>query len=198
MIRDWRTRWGEGDFPFLFVQLANYQAVQAKPVENHNWPFLREAQALTLALPHTGMATAIDLADADNPSDIHPKNKQDVGKRLALVALATEYGQKVPYSGPLFDKMAVEGAKVRLSFKSTDGGLQAHGDKLQGFAIAGADKAWKWADATIEGEKVVVSSPDVTAPVAVRYDWAGNPIGNLYNGAGLPALPFRTDLDSPQ
>jgi sialate O-acetylesterase len=196
MINDWRERWGEGDFPFIWVQLANYRAVQTVPVENDGWPVLREAQFETLSLPHTGMATAIDLADANNPGDIHPKNKQDVGKRLALVALAKEYKQNVVYSGPVFDKMSVSGGKARLSFKFTDGGLKPRGDKLQGFAIRGDDGTWQWADAVIEGNSVVVSSASVPNPTAVRYDWASNPIGNLYNGADLPALPFRTDNKS--
>jgi sialate O-acetylesterase len=197
MINDWRTRWGQGDFPFLFVQLANYQAVQTKPVEPGGWPTIRESQARTLSLPHTGMATAIDLADADKPGDIHPKNKQDVGKRLAAVALATEYGQQVPYSGPAFDKFTVEGGKIRIRYKYTDGGLQIHGDKLNGFAIAGDTGDWQWADASVDGDSVVLSSPNVPNPTKVRYDWAINPIGNLYNGAGFPALPFRTDTDAP-
>lgn len=201
MIRDWRSRWGEGDFPFLFVQLANFRTVQTAPVENDGWPMLREAQALTLSLPHTGMATAIDLADAENPGDIHPKNKQDVGHRLALVALATEYKseykQEVVYSGPVFDRLKIDGGKARLTYKFASG-LKAKGDKLQGFAVSGSDGVWQWADAVIDGVTVVVSSPSVSAPVAVRYDWASNPIGNLYNGSDLPALPFRTDTQSPK
>ncbi len=198
LIRDWRERWGQGDFPFLWVQLANYRAVQTAPVENDGWPFLREAQARTLELPRTGMATAIDLADADNPGDIHPTNKQDVGRRLALVALATEYKQNVAYSGPMFEKMTAEGPKAWLSFKHTEGGLKPQGDKLRGFAVSGADGVWHWADAEIQGNTVVVSSPSVDKPTAVRYGWASNPIGNLYNGAGLPAIPFRTDNQPPQ
>ncbi|MES2464329.1 MAG: sialate O-acetylesterase [Armatimonadota bacterium] len=196
LIRDWRERWGQGDLPFLWVQLANYRAVQTAPVENDGWPLLREAQQMTLSLPHTGMATAIDLADAENPGDIHPKNKQDVGKRLALVALAKEYRQNVVSSGPVFDKMTVKNSKVRLTFKHTDGGLKPHGEKLQGFAIRGTDGVWRWADAVIDGSAVVVSHPSVAIPVTVRYGWASNPIGNLYNGAGLPALPFRTGKPS--
>lgn len=198
MIRDWRSRWGQDVFPFYWVQLANYQGVQKEPVEPGGWPMLREAQTRTLPLPQTGMALAIDLADADNPGDIHPKNKQDVGKRLALVALAKTYGGTNPYSGPVFDTMEVTGGKARLTFKMTDGGLKARGEKLTGFAISGADGVWKWADASIDGSSVVLSSTEVAVPVAVRYDWANNPIGNLYNGAGLPAVPFRTDVDSPR
>jgi sialate O-acetylesterase len=198
MMTDWRTRWGQSDFPFYWVQLANYQGVQKEPVEpGGGWPMLREAQTRTLSLPQSGQALAIDLADADNPGDIHPKNKQDVGKRLALVALARQYNQDVVYSGPVFEKMEVVGGKARLSFKMADG-LKAKGDKLVGFAISGADGVWKWADATLDGKTVVLSSAEVPAPVAVRYDWATNPIGNLYNGADLPAVPFRTDVDSPR
>jgi sialate O-acetylesterase len=180
------------------VQLANYRAVQTAPVENDGWPLLREAQFETLKLPHTGMAVAIDLADVDNPGDIHPRNKQDVGKRLALVALAKEYGKDVVYSGPVFDKMSIDGSNARIAFKFTDGGLKPSGQKLTGFAVSGSDGVWQWADATIDGSTVTVSSPSVPKPTAVRYGWASNPIGNLYNGAGLPAVPFRTDTQSPK
>jgi len=155
------------------------------------WAELREAQTLTLALPKTGMAVAIDVGEA---ADIHPRNKQDVGLRLALNALATTYGRKLPYSGPLYAGMAAKGDKVCLSFKHTDGGLKVQGDEgLKGFAIAGTDRKFVWADAAIEGKKVVVSSPAVKKPVAVRYGWADNPSATLMNGAGLPASPFRTD-----
>ncbi len=202
MITDWRTRWGQGDFPFLFVQLANYQAPQTQPVEGGGWPMLREAQAMTLSLPHTGMATAVDLGDPADPAaptkplGIHPRNKQDVGLRLAQVALATEYGQKVAYSGPVYDSLKIDGAKARVHFMFTEGGLKAKTDPLQGFAIAGEDKVWHWATGTVAGDDIVLTSPDVPAPLAVRYDWAINPIGNLVNGSGLPALPFRTDVNA--
>ncbi|RYG68051.1 sialate O-acetylesterase [bacterium] len=205
LIRDWRSRFGQGDFPFYWVQLANYQAVQTQPAEprgsntpggRNGWPLLREAQALTLSLPNTGMATAIDLADADNPGDIHPHNKQEVGKRLALVALGKDYGQQQPFEGPMFVSMSLEGAKARLKFKGISGGLKSRGEKLQGFAVKSEGGEWAWADATIEGDTVVVSSAGGTVPVAVRYAWASNPIGNLANGAGLPAIPFRTDTTS--
>jgi sialate O-acetylesterase len=205
LIRDWRSRFEQGDFPFYWVQLANYRAVQSQPVEMVNasgignkedWPMLREAQALTLSLPNTGMATAIDLADADNPGDIHPHNKQDVGKRLAMIALAKDYGQKQAFEGPTFVSMSLEGGKARLKFKATEGGLKVRGEKLTGFAIKGEGSDWKWADAIIEGDSVVVWNAEVTVPVAVRYSWATNPIGNLVNGVALPALPFRTDTAS--
>lgn len=205
LIKDWRSRFGQGNFPFYWVQLANYQAVQTAPVElggsvtpggRNGWPLLREAQSLTLALPNTGMATAIDLADAANPSDIHPHNKQEVGRRLALIALTKDYGQHVPFEGPTFVSMSLEGGKARLKFRATEGGLKARGEKLTGFAIRGEGGDWKWADAVIEGDTVVVSNAEVAAPVAVRYGWASNPIGNLINGSDLPALPFRTDTAS--
>jgi sialate O-acetylesterase len=192
MIACWRRDWGQGNFPFLFVQLANFRKVQEQPVEANSWAEIREAQTSALALPNTGMASAIDLADSDNPGDIHPKNKWDVGKRLALAALAQVYNRKVPFSGPIYNSMSIEGNKIRIRFKHAQG-LKARGEKLQGFAITGADKNWFWADARIDGDSVLLSNPQVTTPVAVRYGWADNPIGNLYNGADLPSTPFRTD-----
>jgi len=196
LIRDWRARFGVGDFPFLIVQLANFMAVDPEPRDDP-WPNLRWSQWLTTqALPKVGLAVTIDIGDA---ADIHPKNKQDVGLRLALAALAIEYRRDIEYSGPVYRAMAVEGSKVRLTFDHSGGGLVAKGEKLQegvklqGFAIAGADKRLVWADATIDGDTVVVSSPDVAQPVAVRYAWANNPVCNLYNQAGLPAVPFKTD-----
>ncbi len=196
LIQDWRARFGQGDFPFYWVQLANFQGVQKDPIEPGNgWAMLREAQSRTLSLPRTGTALAIDLAIKENPGNIHPTNKQDVGHRLALLALNRDYGQKVVDSGPVFSSMSAQGNTARLSFQNADG-LKASGDKLLGFAISGADGIWKWADATIDGNQIVLSNPEVSAPVAVRYDWASNPIGNLYNGAGLPARPFRTDVNA--
>lgn len=190
MIQDWRRAWRQGDFPFLFVQLANFMAVRPEPGESA-WAELREAQTMTLALPKTGMTVAIDIGAAD---DIHPRNKQDVGRRLALNALAIAYGKKVVYSGPIYTRMKREGSTIRLFFKHTDGGLMTpNGEPLKGFAIAGADRRFVWAEARIDGDTVVVSSPQVSDPVAVRYAWADNPICNLYNKAGLPASPFRTD-----
>jgi sialate O-acetylesterase len=191
LIQDWRRAWGQGDFPFLFVQLANFTAPPAEPGES-DWAELREAQSMALALPNTGMAVAIDLGEADN---IHPPNKQEVGRRLALAARAIAYGQPVVYSGPLYQSMAVEGHSIRLWFRHLGGGLVAQGGgPLRGFAIAGADRKFVWAEARIEGETVVVHSDQVPQPVAVRYAWANNPEGcNLFNQAGLPASPFRTD-----
>ncbi len=190
MIQGWRKAWGQGDFPFLFVQLANYMAVKPEPGESC-WAELREAQMLTLNYLNTGMAVAIDIGDAQ---DIHPKNKQDVGKRLALWALAKTYGQKnLVFSGPLYKSMNMEGNKIRIRFEFADGGLTAKGNKPTGFAIAGKDKKFVWAEAKIDGDTVVVWSDKVPEPAAVRYAWADNPICNLYNQAGLPASPFRTD-----
>lgn len=152
---------------------------------------LREAQSQVAAtVPNAGLAVAIDIGDAGN---IHPKNKKELGRRLALVARAKVYGEQVEYSGPVYQSMKMEGAAIRLSFTHASG-LTAKGDGLKQFAIAGADRKFVWADARIEGDAVVVSNPRVPKPIAVRYAWANNPEGcNLYNQAGLPASPFRTD-----
>ncbi len=190
LIKDWRKQWQQGDFPFLFVQLANFRAQNADPIDD-DWAELREAQTMTLALPNTGMAVTIDIGDAN---DIHPGNKQDVGNRLALNARALVYGEKIAYSGPKYKTMKIEGNRIRLSFEHASEGLKAKNDEeLQGFAIAGADKKFVWANAKIEGNTVVVSAASIAQPVAVRYAWSINPRCNLYNKAGLPALPFRTD-----
>jgi sialate O-acetylesterase len=194
MIKNWRKDWGQGDFPFGFVQLANFKANKnenlEKPVES-SWAELREAQTMTLSLPHTGMAVIVDIG---HPTDIHPRNKQDVGKRLALWAESQVYGKELPeYSSPLYDSMKVEDNKARLSFKHVGGGLEAKGDKLTGFAIAGEDRNFVWADAKIDGNSVVVWSDQVAKPAAVRYAWADYPTCNLYSKEGLPASPFRTD-----
>ncbi len=201
MINAWRTRWGEGDFPFLIVQLANYGQPRTQPGESR-WAEVREAQFLTARkIPHAALAVTIDIGEAN---DIHPRNKQDVGKRLALAARALVYGEKIVYSGPIYDSMTVEGSRVRLRFKHVGGGLVAKGQgKLAGFAVAGPDKKFVWADARIDGDNVLVSSGEVPQPVAVRYAWADNPEGcNLYNKEALPASPFRTDdwpvLSSPR
>jgi sialate O-acetylesterase len=192
MIRDWRQQWGQGEFPFLFVQLANYMAVQSEPEESA-WAELREAQMLTLRTANTGMAVIIDIGEAD---DIHPRNKQDVGKRLAIAAQKVAYGLDVVHSGPVYDAMRIEGDQIRVSFKGTGSGLTAR-DRygyLKGFTVAGKDKRFTWAIAEIDGNSVVVKSTNVKKPVAVRYAWANNPAdANLYNKEGLPASPFRTD-----
>ena len=191
LITDWRKQFGVGDFPFLIASLANLGAEDAQPKDSP-WAELREAQYLTSArVPHCGLAITVDIG---NPTDIHPKNKQEVGRRLALNAEALTYGLKLEYSGPVYRKMTVQGKSVRLAFDHMGGELTAKGDKLKGFAIAGADKHFVWADAVIDGNIVVVSSPDVAQPMAVRYDWDDNPVGNFYNKAGLPAVPFRTDM----
>jgi sialate O-acetylesterase len=189
MITDWRKSWGQGDFPFFFVQLANFMARKDQPGDS-GWAELREAQSMTLSLPNTGQAVIIDIGDATN---IHPKNKQDVGHRLALAAEKIAYGKDVVFSGPTYDSMKADGSKVVLTFKNVGGGLVAKGDKLTGFAIAGEDKKFVWADAKIEGATVVVSAKEVEKPVAVRYAWADNPECNLYNKEVIPASPFRTD-----
>ena len=155
-----------------------------------DWAELREAQTLALQEPNTGMAVITDIGD---PVDIHPRNKQDVGLRLALNALAQTYGQPVEYSGPMYKAMQVEGGTIRICFDHVAGGLIAKDGKLPGFAIAGEDKHFVWAEARIDGDSVVVSTPQVPAPVAVRYAWEDNPPCSLYNAAGLPASPFRTD-----
>lgn len=190
LIRDWRTQWKNEAMPFYFVQLANYMAVQKDPNEASDWPLLREAQTMTLDVPHTGMAVTIDIGEAD---DIHPRNKKDVGERLALAALHDTYGRDVVYSGPAFRAMEREGNTLRLSFDHVGDGLVAKGGPLKGFAIAGPDRNFVWADAHIDGNTIVVSSPQIAEPVAVRYGWANNPVVNLYNKEGLPAIPFRTD-----
>jgi len=190
MIKDWREAWGQGNFPFYFVQLANFMKVKPQP-EDDAWAELREAQTMALKLPNTGMAVTIDIGEA---KDIHPKNKQEVGRRLALNALAKTYGKDIPYSGPMYESMKIEGNKVRMHFTNADGGLKIKGGKqLKGFAIAGADKKFVWAKAKIDGNDVIVWNSKIKNPVAVRYAWAANPVCNLYNGAGLPASPFRTD-----
>jgi sialate O-acetylesterase len=189
MIQDWRKLWDIGDFPFYFVQLANYRERKVEPGDS-DWAELREAQQMTLSLPNTGMAVIIDAGEAD---DIHPRDKQTVGKRLALIAGARDYGQDFEYSGPVYSSMAVEGNHIRLNFDHADSGLVAKDGPLTGFAVAGEDRKFYWADAAIEGKTIVVKSDKVATPVAVRYAWADNPACNLYNGADLPASPFRTD-----
>lgn len=190
MISDWRAIWGQGDFPFLFVQLAAFGPNGTKLGES-DWAELREAQLMTLsASPKTGMALAIDVGTYD---DIHPRNKQPVGARLALSARAVAYGEKIVHSGPVYKSMKIEGDKISLSFNHIGDGLEARGGELKGFIIAGDDKVWREAKAEIKGKSVIVSSPDVPKPVAVRYAWIKYPTCNLYNKEGLPATPFRTD-----
>lgn len=190
MIKDWRKQWGR-EFPFLFVQLANFKKADTQPQES-DWAELREAQSMTLQLPKTAMSVIIDLGEAD---DIHPVNKEDVGKRLALAARKTAYGEKgIVASGPTYKNMKIKDDKIILFFENIGNGLTARNGKLKQFAIAGADKKFVWADAVINGNTVIVSSPSVKTPIAVRYAWSDNPEGcNLYNSEGLPTSPFRTD-----
>ncbi len=192
LIGDWRQKWGEGDFPFYIVQLANFGQAPKSPQVNSGWALVREGQLHAAeTVRNSGIALAIDLGEANN---IHPLKKQEVGRRLSLVALDQTYGKEQPYSGPIYTGMAVEGAQIRIHFVHVDGGLVAKGWPLTQFAIAGDDKQFVWADAKIDGDDVVVSAASVPHPTAVRYAWADNPEGcNLYNGAGLPASPFRTD-----
>ncbi len=193
MINDWRSKWNIGDFTFLFVQLANYMEPPQFPQES-SWAGLREAQSMTLKVPQTGMAVIIDIGES---KDIHPRNKDDVGHRLALAALKITYGKDVVYSGPIYRSLEISGDRIVLDFDNTGSGLIAK-DKygyLRSFAIAGPDKKFVWAKAYIApGNKVVVMHADIKNPVAVRYAWADNPDdANLYNAEGLPASPFRTD-----
>jgi sialate O-acetylesterase len=193
LINDWRKHWNQGDFPFLFVSLANYMQPVEQPAES-NWAELREAQTKTLAMPNTGMALTIDIGEAN---DIHPKNKQDVGKRLALNALKIAYNKNVVHSGPMYQSVEFKDGKAFVTFAETGSGLKAK-DKygyVNAFSIAGADKKFHWAKAEIVDEKtVVVFAENVKDPVAVRYAWANNPDDiNLYNIEDLPANPFRTD-----
>ncbi len=214
MIRDWRGRWAQNDLPLYICQLANFHPKQPEPGATSRWAELREGQTGFTATANTGQAILIDLGE---DATIHPRNKKDVGERLARIALARDYARDVVYSGPVYKSFTVEGGKLLLRFTHADGGLVARelpaayppssldpgktvplvrnspGSQLEGFIICGENRKWVWADAKIEGDTVVVSSLQVPAPVAVRYAWANNPTCNLYNGAGLPAGPFRTD-----
>jgi sialate O-acetylesterase len=183
MIADWRSRWGQGDFPFAWVQLPRYRDDRFP-----GWCDLRESQLKTLAVPNTGMAVMIDTGD---PKGIHPNNKAETGRRLALWALANVYGQDIPFSGPLPAGHDVRGNEIVCSFSHADG-LKPKGGVLKGFEIAGDDKRWVPAAARIDGTSVVVSSVDVPVPVAVRYGWKDDADCTLVNGADLPASPFRT------
>jgi len=190
MIADWREQWGQGNFPFIFVQLANYQGRNDLPVED-SWAELREAQTMALQEPHTGMAVTIDIGNA---LDIHPGNKQEVGRRLALNTLAWVYNQDIPFSGPMYKSMETQGNRIVLSFDYVLDGLGTSDDgPLKGFSICGADGKFVWADATIVDGKIEVTATGISEPVAVRYAWSSNPECNLVNSAGLPASPFRTD-----
>jgi sialate O-acetylesterase len=189
MIKNWRHAWGRDDLPFLFVQLAPFEDVAKAPQESE-WAELREAQLMTFrSVPRTGMAVITDLGE---PDELHPRRKEPVAARLVLAARALVYGETLEYSGPIYDHITVQGNKVIISFKHLGGGLVARGP-LEGFTIAGEDRHFVNADAEIEGDHVVVWSPQVSNPIAVRFGWADYPVGNLWNRAGLPASPFRSD-----
>lgn len=216
LIRDWRALWNNPDLPFYFCSLAAFGPIARQPGDSA-WAELREAQHVTTRLPATGEAILIDIGEE---KDIHPRNKKDAGERLATVALRGTYGKSIPAAGPTYQGMQKEGDKIRLQFSNIDGGLSAHPipseyqprsidpeklplirnspkSQLEGFSICGVDRQWRWAEAKIDGAEIVVWSPQVSDPVAVRYAWADNPIVNLYNGAGFPAVPFRTDDFAP-
>ncbi len=193
MIRSWRAAWGVGDFPFLWVQLANFRSAPAEPAES-SWAMLRESQSDALALPRTAQAVAIDIGD---PDDIHPRNKQEVGRRLALAARSVAYGERLEFSGPVYRRHSVKGDTIEVEFTHAGGRLVAKGasdGRVGSFAICGGDRRFVPADAVIRGDRVIVRSAAVARPVAVRYAWADAPEGaNLANAEGLPASPFRTD-----
>ncbi len=190
MIKDWRTLFQQGDFPFYVVSLPAFQKRSATPTDD-GWADLRESQALTVAsVPNTCLAVAIDTGEADN---IHPKEKKPIGDRLAACALSGVYGKGVVTSGPTLQSVDRLPDALRLHFTHADGGLVVKGDRLGEFAVAGEDGHWAWADARIEGDTIVVSSPAVAHPLSVRYAWQSNPAATLFNGAGFPAAPFRTD-----
>lgn len=200
LITSWRQQWGQGDFPFLFVQLAAFKQPTPEP-EEQSWAWLREAQAMTLALPQTGMAVAID---AGHQTNIHPPYKPVVAERLAAAALEVAYGRAVVAAGPTFRRLTVTGREAVLEFDNIGGGLIAKAvdfdgghhvsaEELKGFAACGEDRVFKWANATIRGDTVVVTCPDGATPAAVRYAWSDFPLCNLYNKEGFPAVPFRTD-----
>jgi sialate O-acetylesterase len=192
MINSWRNEWGQGEFPFYYVQIAPFDySIFDKSLSEPICPELREAQMMAMIVPNTGMAVTMDVDDTNN---IHPKNKQDVGKRLALWALAKTYGQKgIVYSGPLYKEMKMESSKIRISFDYVGSGLMSKGDRLTHFTIAGQDREFVEADAQIDGNTIVVSSEKVKNPVAVRFAWSNTAVPNLFNKEGLPASSFRTD-----
>ena len=191
MIADWRRAFGQGDFPFYIVSLPEFMQHKDIPGGDDAWAELREAQAFTARdVTNSGLAVAIDVGDANN---IHPVDKKPVGERLARCALANYYGREMVCSGPTFDRLEDLPGTLRLRFKHTDGGLVVKGDKLGEFSVAGDDRKWFWADAKIDGDSVTVSSTNVPRPKAARYAWQSNPVATLFNGDGLPAVPFRTD-----
>jgi sialate O-acetylesterase len=191
LIRDWRRAFGRRELPFLFVQLASFGLRVDDPGAPSPWSLIREAQLRTLAVPNTGMAVAIDIGDS---TSLHPTNKRDVGRRLALQALSKVYGRDVVASGPLPRKWEFGAGGATIDFDHAEDGLMtSEGSQVQGFVMAGADRKWHWAIAKIDGARITVRSDRVPEPVAVRYGWANNPRVNLQNTSGLPASPFRTD-----
>ena len=190
LISDWRTRWGQGDFPFAWVQLPNFRAEQKAPSETTGWVQVQECMLHALSIPNTGMAITIDVGEAN---DIHPRNKQAVGWRLAQWALASVYEQQFVPTGPLYRSVEKDGNKMVISFDNCGSGLTGRQEMLEGFAIAGADRSFAWAKAKIDGDKVIVWHDDIADPQSVRYAWASNPKISLFNSANLPASPFRTD-----
>lgn len=189
LIADWRNRWGQGDFPFAWVQLPNFKTPQTMPAETSGWVLVQEGMLKTLSVPNTGMAVTIDVGEA---KDIHPKDKQSVGHRLAQWALGRVYGQEVIPMGPIYQSSTTSGNEVTIRFQHAEG-LRATGEKVNGFAIAGADRKFVAADARLAGNTVIVSSDKISEPRSVRYAWAANPVISLYNAADIPASPFRTD-----
>jgi sialate O-acetylesterase len=194
LVKGWRAAWGQGDFPFYWVQLANYGTVQTSPNEGGSTAVIREGQRLALSLPNTAMTVAIDLGDS-----LHFGHKLEAGQRLALIPRALIYGENnLVYSGPLFESKIISGNKVKLKFRFAGSGLTGKdGAALKGFAIAGSNNKFQWGEAIISGDTVIVSSASISAPTQVHYGYAGNPIGNLYNKEGLPASPFITEGEQP-
>ena len=190
MFADWRALFAQGDFPFCIVGLPAFTKQSTAPVDGDGWTETRESQAVAAAtVSNTCLAITIDTGDPDN---IHSKLKEPVGDRLARCALAKYYGKNVVYAGPTLRSVERQGGSIRLHFAHTDGGLIVKGPKLEEFSIAGGDRKWIWADAHIDGDTVVVSAPSVPNPTQMRYAWQSNPTATLFNGAGLPAIPFRT------
>jgi sialate O-acetylesterase len=196
LIRDWREQFAQGDFPFYMVSLPAFMARRAEPGFD-GWTAVREVQIQTAQLvPNCGVAITVDTGEADN---IHPKEKQTVGERLALVALAGHYHRAAVASGPIFRSLEKQRDTLRLHFDPAGGALVVRGETPGEFAVAGADRKWHWATAKLDGETIIVSAPEVSLPVAIRYAWQANPKATLFNTAGLPAAPFRSDdwpLDS--
>ena len=190
MIGDWRRLFGQGDFPFCVVSLPAFMHRKEAPGDD-SWAEMREAQGVAAkSVPNSCVAITVDTGEPDN---IHPIDKKEVGDRLALCALGAHYGLKVPYIGPTLSSVERLPGALKLHFDHTDGGLVVKGEKLGEFSVAGDDRRWYWADARVEGDSVIVSSTSVPDPKAARYAWQSNPLATLYNGAGLPAVPFRTD-----